>query len=297
MPTDPLRLDRFPSRRFLNPHPPDPPEVSSFVRQISSLHGVDPGRVLLIEGPGAGLDLAVRTLVAPGERVVLFEPCPADHFRVVIAAGGRTVDAGRRADFRVRADAMSLAVSDGAVGVLLPEPNDPTATSGDVEDVMGVAGDAFVIIDRRCATTVESPPEGAITLVSLAAGAGGPLGALLAPIELVAALGRMRGPLPMSVRSRAVVAQRRLRARRKSGARGRRVARAVADIPGVELHRGTVPFFFVRARGVDGQALADALRGQGLVVEQREHHSTRHGVRVSLPADPDAVRRALLGLF
>lgn len=277
-PTDPLRLDAYPSRRFL---PPDPGPTP-----LRALPGVPAERLVAVETPAAALELVLRTLVAPGDRVVIFEPCPEDHFRASIACGARVVDAGRDAALAARQDGLLLAVGDGAAAVLVADPGDPAPTVGEGAAIQGALADApqgaapWVIADRRAG----GGPDASSCVQVLSSGGADPLGLVVAPADVAAALRRVRGPVSPAL-------QRRLAA--LTGLTRPPSPAPLALAPGAQLVTGPADHAFLRVVGVAAAALSSALRDRGVACEARPSHTWREGVRIALPADPAAVAAAV----
>jgi hypothetical protein len=298
----PLRLDRFPSRQFLPPAPILEGAVARLREAVASALGVTDERVLLGESPEALLDGFVRTLVAPDDRVAIVEPCPPDHFRAVIAAGGRTVDAGRTAGMNARPSGLHLALAGGARGVIVADPNDPTTTTGDAARLASALEGAWMLVDRRLASL--SPPAPSRPREACLYALGDGLGALAGDAELVAAVARIMGPLPRSGVARAEAGIEPLVrggfALWNDGLRGgapgadaEDLEHAVAAIPGATLRTGPVPFGWLAVRGVSGEALATSLARHGVEATWRAHHTWRNGVRVALPVEARRLSGAL----
>ena len=278
---DPLRLAAYPSRRFLPPDPGEPP---------LSLLGVPSERLAVAESPLAALELVLRTLLAPGDRVVIFEPCPPDHFRIPVACGARVVDAGRDASLRARQDGLLLATADGAVVVLVAEPGDPAPTEGDLAMITGAlaadsggprAGDVWVIVDRRAGGL----PDGGDCVQVLSTGGDDPIGLVVAPAGLAAALRRVRGPASPALVRRLGTAT--------AIPTPSPPALALDPALGAQLVTGPAAHAFLRVPGVAAVDLAASLRERGIACESRASHSWRGGVRLALPADPVAMAAAV----
>lgn len=162
--------------------------------------GVDPSRVAVAESPRAAMDLVLRTLLAPGDRVVIFQPCPEDHFRVPISCGARVIDAGRDVALHARMDGLLL-VAGTCTAVLVAEPGDPAPVTGDAAAVQSTVSGLdsphlWVIVDRRAGGL----PDDSDSVQVLATAGDNPVGVVVAPPAVAAALRRVRGPITMGVK-------------------------------------------------------------------------------------------------
>ncbi len=137
-----LRLDRYPTRRFLRAAPP-----GTVVEA-----GATSGRAML--APGSIRDVlagVVDTFLAPGERVALFGPAWPDVGDVLARRGVWYVDCGRDAAFGPRVDALARVLERGAMAVFVdavdfgPQPD----AALEAASRLGAAYGALVVVDHR----------------------------------------------------------------------------------------------------------------------------------------------------
>ncbi|MDI6794409.1 MAG: aminotransferase class I/II-fold pyridoxal phosphate-dependent enzyme [bacterium] len=89
----------------------------------------DPNTEILVTvGVSEGLDLALRTILDPGEEVIIPEPCYVSYKADTFLAGGVpvTIPTSLKDGFKVRAKAIEEAVSPRSKAILLGYPNNPT---------------------------------------------------------------------------------------------------------------------------------------------------------------------------
>lgn len=103
---------------------------------LEARYGVDyqPGTECLVTaGVSEALDLALRTLLAPGDEVIVPEPCYVAYGPCVSFAGGVPVyvTTGSADGYRLHADAVEAAVTPRTKAVLIGSPANPT---GAVQD-------------------------------------------------------------------------------------------------------------------------------------------------------------------
>jgi aminotransferase len=110
---------------------------------------------LITAGVSEGLDLALRALLAPGDEVLIPEPCYVAYGPCVSLAGGKpvTVATSGADDFRLRADRIAAAITPRTKAILLSSPANPTGAVQAREDLAAVAGlavehDLYLISDE-----------------------------------------------------------------------------------------------------------------------------------------------------
>jgi aminotransferase len=111
---------------------------------LEAKHGVgyDPGdEVLVTTGVSEALDLAVRTLVSPGDEVIVVEPCYVSYKACVLLAGGTPVIVDTYVDngFRVTAEDIASRLSDRTRAIVLSYPNNPTGAVMDCATLQQIA--------------------------------------------------------------------------------------------------------------------------------------------------------------
>ena len=116
----------------------------------------DPDQEILVTiGASEAIDLALRTLVSPGDEVLVPEPCYVSYAPGVIFAGGTPVgvETLEENDFRLTAEGLEKAVTPRTKALILPYPNNPTGGVMRREDLEAIARvirkhDLFVISDE-----------------------------------------------------------------------------------------------------------------------------------------------------
>ncbi len=110
---------------------------------------------LITTGVSEGLDLTLRTLLAPGDEVVIPEPCYVAYGPCVSLAGGNPVPvATSGADgFRIHADQVEAAITTRTKAILLSSPANPTGAVQDRADLaalveLAVRHDLYLISDE-----------------------------------------------------------------------------------------------------------------------------------------------------
>ena len=102
----------------------------------------DPAKeVLVTVGGSEAIDMCIRTLVQPGDEVIIPEPCFVCYEPITTLSGGVPVHVACRQEdeFRLRADALKAAITPRTKLVIMPFPNNPTGAVMEWEDLEAVA--------------------------------------------------------------------------------------------------------------------------------------------------------------
>jgi histidinol-phosphate aminotransferase len=161
-----------------NPRPPHPKIVAAVVaalaeanrypesgspeltRALAARHGVAPEEVMVGNGSNEIIDLLVRAFVAPDESVVYPVPSFIVYGLVAKICGVQGVGVPCR-DYRLDLGAMRAAVDGKTRMVFVCNPNNPTSTYVDANELdeflRGVPDDVFVVMDEAYIDYVDAP--------------------------------------------------------------------------------------------------------------------------------------------
>lgn len=97
--------------------------------------------VIVTVGGSEGIDIAIRSLVNPGDEVLVVEPCFVCYSPIVSLCGGVPVPIATRAedDFRLTAAMLKEKITDMTKLLILPFPNNPTGAVMDRHDLEQIA--------------------------------------------------------------------------------------------------------------------------------------------------------------
>lgn len=111
--------------------------------------------ILITMGASEGIDLALRTLVDPGDEVLVTEPCYVSYEPCVELCGGIPVAINTKESdgFRLTASGLMEKITDKTKVLIISFPNNPTGAIMEAEDLEAVAEivkehDIFVISDE-----------------------------------------------------------------------------------------------------------------------------------------------------
>ena len=103
-------------------------EVAKYLERRMGLHYDPLHEVLITVGGSEAIDMCIRTLVQPGDEVIIPEPCFVCYEPITTLSGGVPVHVACRQEdeFRLRADALKAAITPKTKLLIMPFPNNPT---------------------------------------------------------------------------------------------------------------------------------------------------------------------------
>lgn len=147
--------------------------IAEYLRERFDLFYAASNEVLVTVGASEGIDLALRTIVSPGDEVLIPEPSYVAYAPGVRFAGGIPRPIVTRADdaFRLSAEALSAAITPRTRAIIFPYPNNPTGTIMSRPDLEAIAAvlrgtDVLVLSDEIYAELTYSG-EPHVSLASL----------------------------------------------------------------------------------------------------------------------------------
>jgi histidinol-phosphate aminotransferase len=178
---------------------------------IAEVHGLNPANILCANGSDELLGLLAQTYLAPGDEGIFTEHGFLVYKIQTLAAGGKPVEVKERQE-RADVDAILAAVTKRTRLVFIANPNNPTGTYlpfGEVRRLAaGLPKNVVLVLDAAYAEYVRrNDYESGIELVSSSQNvvmtrtfskiyglAGIRIGWIYAPLHIIDALNRVRGP-------------------------------------------------------------------------------------------------------
>ena len=101
----------------------------------------DPAQILVTVGGSEAIDMCVRALVAPGDEVIIPEPCFVCYDPITTLSGGVPVHIACRQEdeFRLTAEQLKAAITPRTKLLILPFPNNPTGAVMEREHLEAIA--------------------------------------------------------------------------------------------------------------------------------------------------------------
>ncbi|MFV0337168.1 MAG: aminotransferase class I/II-fold pyridoxal phosphate-dependent enzyme [Chthoniobacterales bacterium] len=152
--------------------------ISSYVRNEFGISYSPENEILVSVGVSEAIDLALRTLLNPGDEVIYHEPCYVSYSPSILLAQGRPVAVATQAEdgFRLRAEAVEAAITPRSKVLMLNFPTNPTGATMDVEELDKIATlcerHNLVVLSDEIYSELTYEDEGAKRHVSIASRAG-----------------------------------------------------------------------------------------------------------------------------
>lgn len=111
-----------------------------FERSIDTSY--DPqSEIVVTVGGSEAIDISIRTLIEPGDEVLIVEPCFVCYSPIVSLSGGVPVSIETKAEneFRLTADELREKITDKTKLLILPYPNNPTGAIMERKDLEAIA--------------------------------------------------------------------------------------------------------------------------------------------------------------
>jgi aminotransferase len=116
-------------------------EISRYLAESFQLN-YNPGKeVLITVGASEGIDLAIRSIIDPGDEVLIVEPCYVSYDPVIRMAGGVpvTVQTTLENNFTLTPEALEAKITPRTKGLIFCFPNNPTGSIMTKEELQAIA--------------------------------------------------------------------------------------------------------------------------------------------------------------
>lgn len=130
-------------------------EISKFLDRRYGLKYDSTNEILVTVGGSEGIDVAFRSMLDPGDEVLIPEPCYVSYLPCARLAGGVpvTIELKAEHDFRLTAEQVEAAITPKTKILVLPFPNNPTGAVMEKKDLEAIAEvvkkhDLFVLSDE-----------------------------------------------------------------------------------------------------------------------------------------------------
>lgn len=130
-------------------------EISKFLDRRYGLKYDSTNEILVTVGGSEGIDIAFRSMLDPGDEVLIPEPCYVSYLPCARLAGGVpvTIELKAEHDFRLTAQQVEDAITPKTKILVLPFPNNPTGAVMEKKDLEAIAEvvkkhDLFVLSDE-----------------------------------------------------------------------------------------------------------------------------------------------------
>lgn len=130
-------------------------EISEYLERKYQLVYHPCHEILVTVGGSEGIDVAMRTILNPGDEVIIVQPCFVSYVACVIMAGGVPVTVSLKEEdkFKLKKEQLEAAVTDKTKAIIISFPNNPTGAVMTKEELEPIADfahehDLMVISDE-----------------------------------------------------------------------------------------------------------------------------------------------------
>lgn len=116
-------------------------EISAFYSGHYNLDYDPAGEIMVTVGGSEGIDMCIRTLVAPGDEVLIVEPCFVCYKPIVETCLGKAVSVETELcdGFKLTPEKLEAKITDKTKLLILPFPNNPTGAVMRKDELVGIA--------------------------------------------------------------------------------------------------------------------------------------------------------------
>ncbi len=126
-------------------------EIGNYLRKTFGVSYKPDTEILVTVGASQAIDIALRSILDPGDEVIVVEPCFVSYSPLVSLAGGVpvTVQAERDHGFKVDPEELRKVVTDRTKAIMICSPNNPTGTlleEAELREIANVAKEHDLLV-------------------------------------------------------------------------------------------------------------------------------------------------------
>lgn len=136
-------------------------EIANYLSRRFSVEYSPTEEIIVTVGASSAIDIAFRTILNPGDEVIVVEPCFVSYTPMVTLAGGVAVhvQALKENEFKILPEQLEAAITDRTKAIMLCSPNNPTGTMLNKSELEGIANvakkhDLLIVADEIYAELV-----------------------------------------------------------------------------------------------------------------------------------------------
>ncbi|MEK3798360.1 aminotransferase [Peribacillus sp. FSL H8-0477] len=130
-------------------------EIAGYMEQAFNVSYQPEHQILVTVGASEGIDLALRSIINPGEEVLVVSPCFVSYAPLVTMAGGvpKIIHTTGENQFKLTPAELEEAITPNTKAMIICSPNNPTGTQLNKEELIKIAeiikkNDLLVIADE-----------------------------------------------------------------------------------------------------------------------------------------------------
>ena len=115
--------------------------ITNYIKKMTKVEYDPASEIIVTVGGSEAIDLGIRSLVNPGDEVLIVEPCFVCYSPIVELTGGVPVSIETKAEngFKLMADELKAKITDKTKLLILPFPNNPTGAIMTREELEPIA--------------------------------------------------------------------------------------------------------------------------------------------------------------
>lgn len=148
-------------------------EIASYMQKQFNVTYSPSTEIIVTVGASQAIDIAMRTILDPGDEVIIIEPCFVSYSPMVEMADGVPVhvQALKENDFKILPSQLEEVITEKTKAIMLCSPNNPTGSmlnKKELEDIAEIAGkyDLLVIADEIYAELVYDEEYTSLALIN-----------------------------------------------------------------------------------------------------------------------------------
>lgn len=106
---------------------------------VDAMYGHSDRKLLVTSGTSGALNMALSTLVGPGDEVIVFSPWFVMYKHLTTLVGGKVVEISTYPDFRIDVEKVKSAITDRTKVILFNSPSNPTGAVSSEAEVEALA--------------------------------------------------------------------------------------------------------------------------------------------------------------
>lgn len=116
-------------------------EISKYFERTLNIKYAPEDEIVVTVGGSEAIDISIRTIVEPGDEVLIVEPCFVCYSPIVSLSGGVPVVIETKAEneFRLMPEELKAKITDKTKLLILPYPNNPTGAIMERKDLEAIA--------------------------------------------------------------------------------------------------------------------------------------------------------------
>lgn len=116
-------------------------EISKYFERTINIKYAPEDEIVVTVGGSEAIDISIRTIVEPGDEVLIVEPCFVCYSPIVSLSGGVPVVIETKAEneFRLMPEELKAKITDKTKLLILPYPNNPTGAIMERKDLEAIA--------------------------------------------------------------------------------------------------------------------------------------------------------------